>query len=331
MKSSKELLDLVNYHITQLDNLSPTMKLVKGPANLYEPIIYAMNQGGKRIRPTLLLLTNQAYGGNLDDAMYPAMGIELFHNFTLLHDDIMDRAVLRRGNPTVYHKWNSNIAILSGDAMCALAIKYIFKTKSEFMRVLTDTFIVMSIKVYEGQQYDADFENIDDVPINDYLNMIYLKTAVLIGAAMKIGAIIACKNEAEQNRIYEYGCNVGMAFQLMDDLLDVYADEKTFGKKPGGDILCCKKTYVYLKALEVADSATRKELKTVYCSTDMNPDDKIRKVTALFDKLDVKAYTYNLVDDYYAKADKIMKDIDISSENKKQLVEYCNKLARRNY
>lgn len=329
--STSEITGIINTEIAKLNNFSSNMHIIKEPSNLYEPIIYAMGQGGKRIRPTMLVLSCYINDGNVEDAINPAIGLEVFHNFTLLHDDIMDKADIRRGNPTVYHKWNTNIAILSGDAMYALAIKYLTKTNTEFVSPILDVFYKTSIEICEGQQYDADFETAQNVSVEEYTKMIRLKTAVALAAAMKVGAIIAKRDTILQEQLYQYGINVGIAFQIVDDLLDVYADTSVFGKKRGGDILCCKKTFVYLKALELADEQTKNELIRLYNSNDLDPEVKINSVIDIFNKLNVKEAVEQVVDEYHAKADEIIANVDIEPSKLKMLVEYCDKLSHRNY
>lgn len=329
--NTSEITGMINTEIAKLNSFSSDMHIIKEPSNLYKPIIYAMGQGGKRIRPTMLVLSCYINGGNVEDAINPAIGLEVFHNFTLLHDDIMDNAEIRRGNPTVYSKWNTNIAILSGDAMYALAIKYLTKTNVEFISPILDVFYKTSIEICEGQQYDADFETMQNVSVEDYIKMIRLKTAVALAAAMKVGAIIAKRDTNLQEQLYEYGINVGIAFQIVDDLLDVYADTSIFGKKRGGDILCCKKTFVYLKALELADEQTKVELIRIYNSNDLAPEVKINSVIDIFNKIGVKDAVEQVVSEYHAKADEIISKVDIDSSKLKMLVDYCNKLSHRNY
>ena len=331
MRTYSELSDILTKEFNNIDNQSSIFDLVKDPENLYEPIRYAMKQGGKRIRPFLMLLSCEINGGNVYDALYPAIGLEIFHNFTLLHDDIMDKAELRRGQPTVYNKWNTNIAILSGDAMYALAIKFLTQTKLEYIQQILNMFYITSLQICEGQQYDADFEKDENVSIDMYINMIHLKTAVALGAALKIGSFIANKDKTTQDMLYQYGDYIGIAFQLMDDLLDVYGDSNIFGKKIGGDILCCKKTFLYIKALEIADSKTKEALIKTYNETNINPDEKISKVTSLFNRLDIKEETQKIIDHYYNKADNIINKIDMSSESRKALVDYCSSLSHRKF
>ena len=236
----------------------------KKPHKLYDPIAYTMSHGGKRLRPLLTLLACDLFSGDVEKALYPALAIEVFHNFTLVHDDIMDKAPLRRGKETVYKKWDSNIAILSGDTMFALAYQYALNTDSNLVPKILSVFSQAAIEVCEGQQFDMDFETSPSVSIDEYLEMIRLKTAVLIAVSLQIGAIIGDASEEEIIEMYNFGNNLGMAFQLKDDLLDVYGEQEKFGKKTGGDIVANKKTYLFLKALELCDSDNRQILNDTY-------------------------------------------------------------------
>ena len=270
------------------------------PTNLYQPIEYTMGQDAKRLRPLLVLMTCDLFGGEIQDAISPSIAIELFHNFTLIHDDIMDQASMRRGSETVYKRWNENIAILSGDTMFALANKYMAKCNSSHLPVIQDIFNQTAIEVCEGQQLDMNFESEDEVSIADYLEMIRLKTAVLLGCSTRIGAIIANANKEEVEMAWDYGINLGLAFQLKDDLLDVYGDEKVFGKRTGGDIAANKKTFLYLKALELADQRVKKELIALYSG----PGDKskISRVIEIFKDLSIDKHTENEINEYYKAA-----------------------------
>ncbi|NCD43373.1 MAG: polyprenyl synthetase family protein, partial [Bacteroidia bacterium] len=247
MHSITELASLINERIAALN-------INGSPRELYDPITYTLEGGGKRLRPVLMLLTCEMYGGKTEEALCPALGIEIFHNFTLLHDDIMDKAPIRRGRETVFKKWDTNVAILSGDTMFAMAYDYVRRTRADLVPEIMRVFCQTSIEVCEGQQFDMNFEVSDNTSIPDYLNMIRLKTAVALAASMQIGAAIAGAEKEEQEKIYRFGELLGMAFQLQDDLLDTYGDQLKFGKKIGGDILARKKTYIYLKALELANA-----------------------------------------------------------------------------
>ena len=245
MTKVESIQDLINKYI---DN----QHFDGNPSELYEPIEYILRQGGKRMRPTLCLLACDLFGGNIDDCLTPAVAAEIFHNFTLVHDDIMDQAPLRRGMETVYHKWNSDIALLSGDTMLIKAFQYVLNTNKLYSHQVFAELCKVAIEVCEGQQYDLNFETQDNVSLDAYLKMIRLKTAVLLGSVLKIGAIVAQANEKDTENIYNFGIDLGMAFQLQDDIFDCYGDVKVFGKMTGGDIADNKKTYLYLKALELA-------------------------------------------------------------------------------
>ena len=250
--------DEITQHIsTEIDQLNWN----KEPRELYEPIDYVLSMGGKRIRPALTLMASNLYQDDVQSAINTALGIEVFHNFTLLHDDIMDRADVRRGRPTVHKKWNDNTAILSGDVMQIAAYQLIAKTPAHCLKQVLDLFSQTAAEICEGQQYDVVFENCDIVKADEYLEMIRLKTAVLLGCALKCGALIGGAGEEDAQNLYDFGINIGLAFQLKDDLLDVYGDEATFGKKIGGDILCNKKTYLLIHALKLAIGDTKEELK----------------------------------------------------------------------
>ncbi len=261
------------------------------PPLLYQPIRYAMSQGGKRLRPTLLILAAEMYGAEAQDAIWPAIGLEVFHNFTLVHDDIMDQSPIRRGVETVYKKWTSSVAILSGDTMFALAYDLLIRSESSRIREILHLFNRTAIEVCEGQQLDMDFESQEVVSIDEYMRMIRLKTAVLLAASLKTGALIADVERNEADRIYDFGICIGLAFQLMDDLLDVYSDEALFGKKTGNDIVTNKKTFLYLKAFELANARQKQELEQAFSTS--SPVEKVTTVRALYDELGVRDATLN--------------------------------------
>ena len=271
------------------------------PIELYEPVSYMLSLGGKRMRPALTLLACDLFDGDIKNALMPALGIEIFHNFTLIHDDIMDLAPIRRGKETVYKKWNTNIAILSGDAMFILAYKYLVQTDLSILPEIIEIFNKAALEVCEGQQYDMNFETFQNISIPDYLNMIRLKTAVLLGASLKIGAVLGgAKNQEDKNNIYSFGENIGLAFQLKDDLLDVFSDEKKFGKKTGGDIATNKKTFLYLKAFELAKDKEFDKLKEAF--KNKNETKKINSVKNIYQSLNIKKYTEIEMDKFYQKA-----------------------------
>ncbi|HNW97466.1 MAG TPA: polyprenyl synthetase family protein [Bacteroidales bacterium] len=308
-----------------------TVDLNGRPNELYVPISYTLSLGGKRIRPVLVLLTCEMFEGNLESAIYPAIAIEVFHNFTLLHDDIMDNAPIRRGKETVFKKWNANIAILSGDTMFALAYKYLIKTEKENLNNILEIFTNAAIEVCEGQQYDMNFETIDNVSVEDYIEMIRLKTAVLIAASMKTGAVIGKAKKQDAENIYKFGEYIGLAFQLQDDLLDVYADQDKFGKKIGGDIVTNKKTYLYIKALQDAKGDDLKKLQHYFSSTDFNAEEKVNAVKKIYDNIGVREATVKLINQYYEKALEYFKMINVPEERKNVLKKFTDQMMQRDF
>jgi|TARA_B110000967_G_scaffold206435_1_gene253138 geranylgeranyl diphosphate synthase type II len=319
MKSIQELSSLIS------DELS-SIKYPKTPSSLYEPIEYILDLGGKRMRPILVLMAYQLFGKNIEKAIPPALAIEIFHNFTLLHDDIMDNAPLRRGQKTVHEKWNNNVAILSGDTMLVQAYQLISDVDNTIVKQVLAVFSKAAIEVCEGQQWDMDFETQSDVSITDYLKMIEYKTAVLLGAALQIGGITAGASTKEQNHLYAFGRDLGIAFQLKDDLLDAFGNIETFGKQVGGDIMANKKTYLYLKALSLSDKKQRADLKQ-YFSTNDTSQLKVDSVKAIFYKLAIPELTTNLIKEYHLKA---MDNLAaINSENKEPLLVFSSLLMDR--
>lgn len=314
----------------QINKAISSLEFPVSPAELYEPIAYTLQLGGKHLRPLLLLASCDMFGGAVDDAINPAIAIELFHNFTLLHDDLMDQAPLRRGKPTVFKKWNATVAILAGDTLFALANRYMIKTKNEAIPTLLDLFNQTAIEVCEGQQYDMNFETCDDVSIPEYINMIRLKTAVLLACSLKTGTIIAGAGSSLADSMYNFGINVGIAFQLMDDLLDVYGSEGKFGKVTGGDILVAKKTFLYLKALELLGNEAD-GFRDLYHSLDLPAGQKIKAVSLHFDKLGIKDFTHKEIGRYWDNAVTIMKSINLPQEKSQLLLSYCARLMERDY
>ena len=299
------------------------------PFELYDPINYTLTMGGKRLRPLLTLLTCDIFEGNVQDAIYPALGLETFHNFTLLHDDIMDKAPIRRGLPTVYKKWDSNRAILSGDTMMVMAYDFILESPKDLLHDIFTVFNKVGREVCEGQQYDMNFETDNNVKLDEYLKMIHLKTAVLLGGSMRVGAIIARTSEKNAQLIYDFGESVGMAFQLQDDYLDAFGDEDIFGKKNGGDIRANKKTYLYLKALELGSRKQQNELKELFNIQEEDNDDKVMRVLEIFNDLNIKTETQSLMDYYYDKAMKTLEKIDLNQEKRGVLVKLAEGLMNR--
>lgn len=299
------------------------------PRTLYDPARYTLALGGKRLRPLLTLMATDLFGKDADEALNAATAIEIFHNFSLLHDDLMDKAEMRRGYPTVHKKWDANSAILSGDAMVIEAYRYIAKVPVALLPEILQTFSDAALQICAGQQHDMDFEKRTDVSENEYLEMIRLKTAVLIGCALKIGAIIAEASPRDAQHLYAYGINLGLAFQLKDDLLDVYGDPRTFGKKIGGDILCNKKTFLLIKALKNSGKSQRESLEKWLSSSDFDPEEKIRFVKNIYDELNLKRITGNLIEKYYLASLDCLSSVSVSEVRKKELIELSENLMYR--
>ena len=298
------------------------------PKELYEPIAYTLLQSGKRLRPMLCLLANELFDGDEGEALWPALALETFHNFTLIHDDIMDKAPLRRGMETVYQKWNADIAILSGDAMLAQAFQYALKPQkgAEVARQLGK----VAIEICEGQQMDLNFETLGNVTIPEYLEMIRLKTAVLLATALQMGATVAGAPADDIQRLYDFGINMGMSFQLQDDILDLYSDVAVFGKRHGGDIADNKKTYLYLKALELASAKDRQRLEYLFTlRVDHDEEEKIEEVQAIYDRLHVKEAVEAVMLDYDRRAFEALDAVALPEERKKHLRTYAEMLSGR--
>ncbi len=318
-------LEYLQSNVTELFN---KVQISDFPENLYKPISYSLAQGGKRLRPLLAFLGCELFDGKLEEVVPAALGLEIFHNFTLLHDDIMDDAPIRRGMPTVYKKWGSNTAILSGDTMFVIAYEQITRSHPDILKDILNLFNQTAREVCEGQQLDMDYETQKKVSIEDYFEMIRLKTAVLIAGSLKSGAIAARASLDSQKAIYDFGINIGLAFQLMDDLLDTYGNEEAFGKKTGIDIVTNKKTFLYLKAYEKADFRTKKELDYAFLIEDNNV--KIKKVIELFDYLNIKAETEIMIDEYTEYATNILDSLNLKSEKRTILNSVIQKLIHRN-
>ena len=301
------------------------------PRELYEPITYILALGGKRIRPVMLLMTVDMYGGDIQQAMPAALGLEIFHNFSLVHDDIMDRAPLRRGKPTVHEKWNANTAILSGDTMLVKAYEQFLNLPDPLIKPALAVFSLTATGVCEGQQMDMNFEEKMDVTIPEYVEMIRLKTAVLIGAAMKLGSLAAGAPEEDQQLLFDFGIHTGLLFQLRDDLLDTYGDAEVFGKKQFGDILANKKTYLYLKALEHTTGKDRIKLAELYANPAIDQDVKIKKVLKYFDAAGVKKQTEEKINKHFALAQAAFNSLKVSEEKKEPLKQYTERLMGRSY
>lgn len=299
------------------------------PADLYEPISYILSIGGKRMRPALLLLACDLFGGDVHKAVEPALAIEVFHNFTLMHDDIMDKAPLRRGKATVHEKWNTNVAILSGDAMMVEANRLMMMVDDRILRAVLNVFNDTATGVCEGQQIDMSFEERNDVSIAEYLDMIRLKTAVLLGGTMKIGSIIGGASDADAELINAFGVNLGIAFQLQDDILDVYGDPEKFGKQVGGDIISNKKTYLLIKALELAKGETKTELNNWISPGQFENVEKVTAVTAIYDVLDVRQYSEQAMRSFADKAFAALEAISLPEDHKQYLRDFADSLLVR--
>ncbi|MEN9928556.1 MAG: hypothetical protein RLZZ231_477 [Bacteroidota bacterium] len=320
----------ISYYQEVISTYFAGLSLSKEPKNLYEPIDYILSIGGKRMRPVLTLMATEIFDVDCREAIEAATAIEVFHNFSLVHDDIMDDAPLRRGNETVHEKWNVNTGILSGDAMLILAYQHFEKYEPAIFRDLAKLFSKTALEVCEGQQYDVDFETRDDVTITEYLKMIEYKTAVLVGAAMKMGAIVAKTSEENANLIYDFGLNLGIAFQLQDDYLDAFGDPKTFGKQVGGDIIENKKTYLYLKAKEFSSAAEKEQLSHLFSIQPTENTDKIHSVKQLFNASGASAATQQAIEEYTFKAFETLERMNISQDKKVLLKLFGEKLMNRN-
>jgi geranylgeranyl diphosphate synthase type II len=316
-------------YIAIVDEALNKIALNKDPTELYDPITYSLGIGGKRIRPALLLLANDLFGGKQEAALNSSLAIEVFHNFTLVHDDIMDEAPLRRGKKSVYEKWNTNVAILSGDVMLIQAIQLLCKDNESHLSEILSLFNHTAIEVCEGQQFDMNFETSSKIAIDDYLKMIELKTAVLLGCSLKIGAILANAKKEDASHIYEFGKNLGIAFQLMDDVLDLYGDPEKFGKRIGGDVISNKKTYLLLKALELASGETKKSLDFCLSSKVLADDDKVEKIKTIFNKLNIKQLAIEEMNLFYNTAISHLDSIDAPKNKKLVFEKFATSLMNR--
>lgn len=306
------------------------LELKGNPPELYDPITYLMGFGGKRIRPLLTLLAYGLYKEDYQKVLTPAAAIEVFHNFTLMHDDIMDNAPLRRGKATVHEKWDDNTAILSGDVMLVKAYDLFLSITPEYLKESLQLFSKTAAEVCEGQQMDMNFENREFVSEAEYLNMIRLKTAVLLGFSLQLGAVLAGASKEDSNHLYDFGVNIGVAFQLKDDLLDVYADKEKFGKQVGGDILANKKTYLLVKANELAEGSVNENLQKWINSTSFNPEEKVKAVTSIYDQLQIKEKTLELMDDYFERGFNQLSSLQVKNTAGLQLLQnLTHNLANR--
>lgn len=322
MYTIKQLRDIIK---AELDKQA----YAEEPRSLFEPIKYIMEDGGKRLRPVLTLMAYNLYRDDIEKALQSAIGIEIFHNYTLLHDDVMDDAELRRGRRTVHKKWNGNVAILSGDAAAITAYKYIENVEDVYLRPVLDGFNQIAMDVCKGQQYDMEFETRYDVGEEEYVRMIYLKTSVLIAGSMRHGALIAGAPKHEYDALYDFGGYLGLVFQLQDDYLDVYGDVEEFGKKIGGDILCNKKTYLLIKAYELADETDRAQLKAWMSKEKFNPEEKVGRVTEIYNRAGVPEVVKAKVDDYLKKSYVALQKIDVPEERKVRFYEMIDYIGKR--
>ena len=319
-----ELLSLVNQSIDKLN-------LDKKPVRLYEPIRYMLSMGGKRIRPVMCLMACDMFGGDVQMAMPAALSLEIFHNFTLLHDDIMDKAEMRRNLDCVHIRWNDNVAILSGDAMQIMAFDGLKDLPDHLFRESIRLFSNTALAVCEGQQYDMDFETRDLVSEADYLEMIRLKTGVLMGTSLKLGALVGNASPSDAESLYHFGLHTGIAFQLQDDLLDVYGDSETFGKNIGGDITTNKKTYLLIQALKTADSKTRTQLEYWLNLKEFQPEEKIRAVTAIFNQTNVRNICQQEMDLHLNKALDCLEAVNVPQNRKEPLMKLAADLMNRTF
>jgi geranylgeranyl diphosphate synthase type II len=319
----------IGYYQEVISNYFASASVVKEPKNLYDPISYILSLGGKRMRPVLTLMTAEIFNADCRAALPAAVAVEIFHNFSLVHDDIMDDAPLRRGNQTVHEKWNLNTGILSGDAMLIMAYRHFEEYKPETFRSLARLFSKTALEVCEGQQWDVDFEERADVTIPEYLKMIEYKTAVLVGAAMQMGAIVANTSQENCSLIYDFGLNLGIAFQLQDDYLDAFGNPETFGKQVGGDIIENKKTYLYLKAKDFAQPEQAQQLQQLFSVHPADNTNKIATAKELFNATGAAAATQKAIMDYTYKAFDTLEKLDIADNKKAALKDFGSKLMSR--
>ena len=310
--SASQLLEKVNAYIKR-------MPYMREPRELYEPIEYELSLGGKRVRPVLMLMAYNLYKEDVDSILSQAVGLETYHNHTLLHDDVMDKADMRRGKPTVHNVWSENAAILSGDAMLILAYRLMADCPDDKLKGVLDIFTQTTMEICEGQQWDMEFEKRQDVTVDEYMEMIRLKTSVLLAAALKIGAYLAGAPREDAEKLYDFGVKIGLAFQLQDDFLDVYGDPKVFGKNIGGDILCNKKTYMLITALSQAKGTQRAELDKWLGTYEYVPEEKIAAVTRIYNELGIGTLCEQMIDAYYAQGLSALESVSLPAEQKEVL------------
>ncbi len=322
MYGSEQILEMVNKGLAALP-------YDREPKGLYAPVQYVLSLGGKRIRPVLMLMGYNLYREDPESILMPALGIETYHNYTLLHDDLMDRADVRRGKPTVHKLWNDNTAVLSGDSMLVLAYQRIAACDEGHLPQVLHLFTSTALEIGEGQQYDMEFETRNDVTEEEYIEMIRLKTSVLLACALKIGALLADAPQEDADTLYTVGEKLGLAFQLQDDYLDVYGDFSVFGKKIGGDILCNKKTYMLINALLLASEEQRKELTAWIEATDYDPEEKVRAVTKLYTDIGIPQLAQAKINHYYEEAERALERVNLPTERKMPLLRFMQELLNR--
>lgn len=322
MKTSEELYEKVN---TFIDKLTYNRE----PKSLYDPIKYVLSLGGKRIRPVLMLLGYNLWKDDPERILMPAVAVETYHNYTLLHDDLMDNADKRRGHDTVHKKWDANTAILSGDAMLVVAYQRLASVDQTKLKPVLDLFTETALEIDEGQQFDIDFENRSDVKEEEYIEMIRLKTSVLLACALKIGAILANAPVTDAEALYKFGEQLGLAFQLQDDLLDVYGDTKVFGKEIGGDIMCNKKTFMLINAFNRANDAKLKELQKWCSGEKFDRKEKVAAVTHLYDEIGIRQLCEAKIEYYFEESKKWLDKVSVPEERKTQLRAYVNQMMKR--
>ncbi len=323
MYSWEQIREKVNEFIQNLE-------IERHPKDLYIPITYTLSQSGKRVRPVLFLMAYNMYKDNVSDVLYPAVAMETYHNYTLIHDDVMDCADIRRGKPTVVAKWGENAAILSGDTMLVLAYEFIAKSPDDKLRGMLNLFTTTAKEIGEGQQFDMEFETRDEVREEEYLEMIRLKTSVLMAACLKMGGILAGASESDLANLYAYGETMGMAFQLQDDMLDAYGDVEVFGKKIGGDIVCNKKTFLLIKAMELASDEQRAVIKEWMSKKSFDEQEKIAAIKAVYDELDICKVCQERINELFAKCDSYIDAVSVPAERKVALKSFVDSLLNRN-
>ena len=322
MLTATEIQEKVNAYIASLP-------YERKPKSLYDPIEYVLAAGGKRIRPSFVLMAYNLFHDDVDRILPVATALETYHNYTLLHDDLMDKADMRRGRPTVHKKWDDNTAILSGDTMLVLAYEHLAKCDTKYLKPALDLFTETALEVSEGQQFDMEFETRNNVAEEEYIEMIRLKTSVLLACALKMGAVVAGASDADANALYAFGEKVGLAFQLQDDLLDVYGDPKVFGKAIGGDITSNKKTFMLINAFNRADAGTRAELERWTTATEFNPAEKIAAVTEIYNRLGIDKLAEQRIKEYFEQSRQHLDELSVSDDRKAVLREYTERMMNR--